>query len=247
VPSLHSRTPLVVLALLASRTSAQSTRVTRAENNVWLTSTADVWVTPTWGAQAEVLYERSDLGAKPQAVELRLGAQHQLHSGARLAVGGTFIHTSPYGPFPSRAPFQEYRAWEQATIDQRLGVVSLTHRYRLEERFIMRPVGDATDPTYTLRARYQLRASVPLTRPSARRSVYAAAWDEVFVGLGPHTPNNVLDQNRVFVGGGARWSPLLRTDLGYMNQVILRASGTQIENNHTVLLNFAVTRAARRR
>jgi hypothetical protein len=242
------------VVLLAARAHAQTTpRTVRSEANAWLVTSADVWATPQWGLQTELMYERSDLGAAPQQIEYRLGVQRMLHSGARLAVGGTFVHNSPYGPFPARTAFPEYRIWEQATMDQRLGVVSLSHRYRLEERWIDRPIIAATgptgrtDPSYTLRGRYQLRATVPLTRAAAPHSLYAAGAEEVFLGFGPHTPLNVLDQNRLSVGAGVRWSPVLRTELGYLYQVILRSDGKQVENNHTLQLSLALTRAAARR
>ena len=212
-----------------------------------------MWATPHWGLQTELMYERSDLGEKPMVIEIRAGVQHMLPSGARLALGGTFIHTSPYGPFPSRVAFQEYRTWQQAQIDQKLGVVSLAHRYRLEERWIIRPVSsaisatDETDPSYTLRFRYQIRGSVPLTKPSAPHSLYAVGSEEVFVGAGPHTPLNVLDQNRASIGLGLRWSPALRTEAGYLSHVVLRGNGTQVENNHTLLVTIGVTRAAPKR
>jgi hypothetical protein len=218
----------------------------RSATNTWLSVTGDIWATPTLGIQTELLYERSDFGEDPQQVELRLGLQRAVGQSVRLAAGGTFIHTSPYGPFPARAPFEEYRSWVQATVEHRLAKLTLAHRYRLEERWIERPstTGGESDIAFGLRLRYQARATIPLASASHPHAPYVAASDEIFLVAGPHAPYNLVDQNRAYVGVGVRWSPALRSEIGYLNQAILRANGTQVENNHTVQLSVAITRAA---
>ena len=207
-------------------------------------------MTPRWGVQTELMYERAELGATPQQIEYRLGAQRLLHSGARLAFGGTYIHSSPYGPFAARVASHEYRTWLQATADQRVGALSLTHRYRVEYRWVERPLFDASgarrpsDVSAAMRLRYQIRASVPLTPSASPRPLYAALAEEPFIAFGPHTPLNILEQNRAYLGAGVRWSPALRTELGYLNQIIVRADGRQVEQNHTLQLTLGITRPA---
>jgi hypothetical protein len=237
------------LALLSPRAQAQ--RTARSETNGWLDATSDVWLTPKTGLQGEALIERSDMALDPMQVELRLGLQRALHSGARIAMGGTFVHNSPYGPFPARLAFREYRVWQQLTMDQRVGAVSLTHRYRFEQRWVEKPSattlpGEHMDLAFGLRTRYQLRGTVPLQGSTAPHPLFAAGSDEVFVSLGPHAPLNLLDQNRAYVGLGSRWSPSVRAELGYLYQTILRADGRNVENNHTIQLSLALTRAAPR-
>jgi hypothetical protein len=166
----------------------------------------------------------------------------------RLAVGGTYVHNSPYGPFPARAPFHEYRSWVQATIEQQLTHLTLAHRYRLEERWVERPSasGESGDVAFAWRMRYQFRSTIPLSAATHRRAPYLGLSDEVFLVAGPHAPANLLDQNRAYAGVGVRWSPALRAEIGYLNQAIVRADGHQVENNHTLQLTMNLTRAARR-
>jgi hypothetical protein len=241
-------TSLLALALVtpSQPAAAQSHRTVRSETNTWLSVTGDLWATPKLGIQTELLYERSDLGEDPQQIELRLGLQRAVGPSVRLAAGGTFIHTSPYGPFPARAAFDEYRSWVQATVEHRLAKVTLSHRYRLEERWIERPssTGGESDIAFGLRLRYQGRATIPLAPASHPRGPYVAASDEIFLVGGPHAPYNLVDQNRAYLGLGVRWSPSLRSEIGYLNQAILRSNGTQVENNHTLELSLAITRAA---
>lgn len=254
VTHYRSRLRFLAAALipLARAAHTQSPRIVRSETNAWLNVGADVWLAPRFGLQGEMLYERSDFAEDPMQVEARLGVQRLLRSGARIAAGGTLIHNSPYGPFPARGPFREYRAWEQFTIDHRAGAASLTHRYRLEQRWVERPgsattAGGHVDVAYGMRFRYQLRGTVPLSPATARHPAYAAAADELFLSIGPHTPLNLLDQNRAYLGAGLRWSPSVRAELGYLSQVILRADGRQVEHNHTLQATLGLTRAAPRR
>jgi hypothetical protein len=247
-PRLDTALLALAIVLPTGRTRAQTTRTVRSETNAWLSLSSDVSLTPTLGVQTEALIERSELGRRPQQIEVRAGVQRAFGATVRLAAGGTLIHNSPYGPFPARAPFDEYRTWVQATVEQRLSKLSLAHRYRLEERWIERPpaTGGAPDLAFGLRLRYQARATIPLVPASRPRGPFVAASDELFIVAGPHAPNNLLDQNRAYVGLGMRWSPALRGEVGYLNQAILRANGTQVENNHTLQLSMNFTRAARR-
>jgi hypothetical protein len=236
------------LAVVARPTRVDAQRTIRSEVNAWLDVTSDVWLTPTIGLQGEALVERAERARVPQQTELRLGVQRALGPSVRLAVGGTFIHTSPYGPFPARAPFDERRTWVQATVEQRFTKLVFAHRYRLEERWIERPsaTGGASDYAFALRFRYQARATIPLAPATRPRGPYLAASDEIFLVAGPHASNNLVDQNRAYAGIGLRWSPMLRGEIGYLNQAILRANGTQVENNHTLQLSLNVARAAKR-
>ena len=120
----------------------------------------------------------------------------------------------------------------------------LDHRYRLEQRWVERRSGTVEESrreawTYSNRARYLLRGTLaPGGGAPQGGEPYLAAYDELFVGFGRNVRNNVFDRNRAFVGVGYRWGPALGVEVGYLNQYALRASGTEAERNHVVLVNF---------
>ena len=240
----------LALLVLAANAHGQTTRTTRSSAHAWLDLTGDLWLTPRLGIQAESKVERSRFAAAPQLYELRAGLERPW-GGAIVAAGGMLVHSSPYGPFPAASATNEYRVWEQATLDQHVGRVALSHRYRFEERWIERPHatsdGPATGRSFRLRMRYQARGTFPLGGSAAQRAPYLVGFDEVFVSLGPHTALNLLDQNRAALGIGMRWSAAVRTEANYVDQVILRADGRQVENNHTLQLAMNVTRGTPRR
>jgi hypothetical protein len=47
-----------------------------------------------------------------------------------------------------------------------------------------------------------------------------AAYDEVFIGFGPQVNANIFDQNRFGALLGYRFSKTLRSELGYLSQII---------------------------
>jgi hypothetical protein len=253
VPPTFRLSALAALTLAAPLAAQPAPRKVGSSANAWFDVASDVWLTPVYDLQVGGKVQRAALGAAPQQSELRLGRQRSLGTRFRAGVGGMLVHNSPYGPFPAAAPFGERRLWQQVLHDQRAGRVALQHRYRFEERWIERPqlpvggVAVAPDVAFGLRARYMLRATVPVGLATAAHAPYVVAYDELFKSVGPHASTNVVDQNRAYVGVGVRWSRALRGEAGYLNQRILRANGRQLEHGHTVQFALGVTRPAPRR
>jgi hypothetical protein len=101
--------------------------------------------------------------------------------------------------------------------------------------------------TYTSRARYLLRATVaPGGGPPQAGEAYAVAYDELFVSFGRNVRSNVFDQNRLFAGAGYRLRSTLGVEAGYLNHLVLRANGTDVERNHTLVVGIFSEAALRR-
>ena len=247
--------PLAALLLATPAARAQEGGIPRevgSSANAWLDVATDVWVTPDLAVQLGGKVQRAELGAAPQQAEIRLGLQRAVGRRVRVAAGGLLAHNSPYGPFPAAGPSNERRLWQHLLLDQRVGRVTLQHRARLEERWIERPQplvdGVATDPdiSFGLRARYRLQATTPLGSGTGAHAPYVAVYDELLKSVGPHASTSLIDQNRAYAGVGVRWSPAVRTELGYVEQRILRRNGRQLEHGHTLSLTLAFTRPAPR-
>jgi hypothetical protein len=92
---------------------------------------------------------------------------------------------------------------------------------------------------YTNRTRYQLRATAAPGGGSPQdREPYLTAYEELFVSFGRNVRGNIFDQNRAFAGAGYRWSRALRAEAGYLHNYVLRASGQEAEQNHTLLVGI---------
>lgn len=111
----------------------------------------------------------------------------------------------------------ENRIWEQYMWSGKTPLGAFTFRPRLEERW------QANGSDMGMRFRQFLKFSWPISfLPEGTDFV---VWDEVFVNVyntnwGPPPSKQGLDQNRGFVGIGYRFTPEIKTEIGYLNQFI---------------------------
>ncbi len=119
---------------------------------------------------------------------------------------------------PDHTDIPENRIWEQYMWSGKTPLGAFTFRPRLEQRF------QANGGDMGSRFRQFLKFSWPISfLPEGTDFV---VWDEVFVNLyqtdwAPQVSSHQgLDQNRAFVGIGYRFTPEIKTEIGYLNQYI---------------------------
>ena len=72
-------------------------------------------------------------------------------------------------------------------------------------------------------------------------SWYISCYDELFVQFGKNVGANVFDQNRAYLAIGTKIPKVGRLEFGYLNQLIIKSNGIQVENNHTLQLGISST------
>ena len=119
----------------------------------------------------------------------------------------------------------EHRIFQQFIANNRIGAVSLTHRYRFEQRFV--------EEDFKMRVRYFLAAKIPLIKFKDDLSMlYLSTYNEVFL----NTKSAVFDRNRVYLGVGYQLNKQTRIEAGYMNQLFESSSRDQF--NLMTLITF---------
>lgn len=237
---------LLLLAGVAASSAAQSPRRTEDETAVWLAYTGVHPIARAWRLQLEAQLRQAESGRQPQQRLYRTALLRVLSPAARLGAGYAFIHTYPPEEFVADpVPVDEHRTYQQLDLRHATGPLLWDHRYRLEQRWQERlgttgdEAGQRVGWTYTNRARYFLRATVaPGGGAPTSGEPYLVAYDELFVSFGRNVRSNVFDQNRLFGGVGYRLRPTLGLEAGYLNQIVLRANGTDVERNHTLLVGI---------
>jgi len=119
----------------------------------------------------------------------------------------------------SDADLTEHRIWQQFIYNQKVSRASLTHRFRLEQRFI----GQLSEDIFSQRLRYFLRAQVPLKNNDGApfsKGAFVALQNEVFLHLQNKDKLNgyLFDQNRAYAAVGYRFNPSVDFEAGYLNQ-----------------------------
>ncbi|GHA78053.1 DUF2490 domain-containing protein [Pontibacter akesuensis] len=230
--------------LLLNVASAQQPRIKDYNNNGWYMYFGDHKLSDRWGVHTEVQLRRHNIIADPQQLLIRTGVNYNLTPGAMLTLGYGFIETHPYGDYPAAGTFPEQRIYQQLQLQGSLARLGLSHRYRLEQRWVRQP--EASAYTYLNRARYMLKATLPFSGNTLEPGeLFLAAYDEVFVGFGKNVRKNIFDQNRAYVALGYKISSGAAVELGYLKQIVQKADGVVFEHNQTLQvslfhnLNFA--------
>ncbi|MDX5435619.1 MAG: DUF2490 domain-containing protein [Pontibacter sp.] len=222
---------------LKAQAQTEDSRINDHNNNGWYMYFGDHKLSSKWGLHTELQVRRYKILKDPQQLLIRSGMNYHLTPDAFVTLGYGFIETYPYGDYPAPEEVTEHRIYEQLQLKGSLGRIGLTHRYRLEQRWIEVP--QTTDYTYLNRARYFLKATLPLAGPSLEaKEPYLAVYDEVFVGFGKNIRKNIFDQNRAYVALGFKFSDAASAELGYLNQIVQKANGVVFERNHTLQAGF---------
>jgi hypothetical protein len=240
---------LFILLLISLISSAQNDRVNDYNNTNWFQTLNTVKLNKQWSLHLEYQWRRTDGLKYWQQSLLRIGANYKLNDNVTLHAGYAWAETFPYGDHPIAASgtFPEHRLYEQLNLRQPLGKLTLTHRFRIEQRWLGRVVNtngqrEVEEWNFLHRFRYQFRATHPLSKRTTQQP-YLVAADELFIGAGKNVGVNIFDQNRIFLLFGYKFNDKLSLEAGYFNQTLQqgrRVNTTTImqRNNGIVLSSY---------
>ena len=231
------RLTFIFLLFVSVNGSAQTVRSTTTNRNAWFMYFGNHKFSKQFGLHAEAQWRRHDIITENQQLLLRIGVDYYSKNNFRFTVGYAFVETYPYGDFAVANAFPEHRVWQQLLTSHMLGKVTLSHRYRLEQRMIGNAAtGRFENGRYENRFRYMAKATVNVTK--GKKPVFIAVYDEIFVNFGADVGYNLFDQNRLYGAIGLTLSHSIKLEVGFLNQIVqLRQLDTggriRIENNHT--------------
>lgn len=180
---------------------------------------------------------------------VRAGLLRTIASGVRVGGGYAYVASQPYGEAPAATPTREHRVWQQLLFNHRAGALALSHRYRLEQRWLANVTTDPgtsekeTGPySYQNRLRYQVRAhgDLPAVKLGSRK-VMGFVYDELFIPFGHADPDLRIAQNRLGAGVGLPLSSKQRLDVGYMHLYNALTGPHVNEINHTLTVSWVWT------
>ena len=227
---------LVILATgLATFSKAQQSNVSG-----WLASFNTIRLKGPLSLHFDGQLRSTDQVKQVQTILLRPGLNYHINKQFVASLGYAYIgNRRTVDMVDGLAP--EHRIWQQLLIAYPIGVVSLSHRFRLEQRFISRSFvqnnsleTDGYD--YANRVRYFARGIIPFNGEKGfQKGMFAALQNEIFVNFGDKRTVNgkFFDQNRAYAAVGYRLKPAVDLEAGYMNQYV---SGRQsaFTNNHII-------------
>ncbi len=180
-------------------------------NNVgtWFVYFGNQKINDKWNIQSDFQYrDYRFLGQRNQFLA-RAGLGYNLKpQNHNLLLGYAYIATDAYDEFDNNTSTKiEHRIYQQYLYKNKIGANSLTHRFRLEERFFPNEFG--------LRARYFISLQKPLgSKTIAKGNTYLSAYNELFVDI----KDPKFDRNRLYGGLGYGITESLRIETGFMIQ-----------------------------
>jgi hypothetical protein len=219
--------------------SAQNDRRNDFNNTNWLQTFNTIKLHNKWGLHLEYQWRREKGLKYWQQGLLRIGTNYKVNDNVTAHIGYAWAETYPYGDYPiaNNGTFPEHRTYEQLTFRQPVNKFLLTHRFRIEQRWLGRvKAGTAgnreiEDWFFLHRFRYQFRTQYSLWAKGDKQ-FYGAAADEIFIGAGKNLGTNVFDQNRIFLLFGYKLNKNVSIEAGYFNQTLQQ--GRRI-NNQTIM------------
>lgn len=222
---------LVLLLVPGGTASGQTARITDRNLLGWYVYNGDYLLSPKWQVHTEYQWRRIDFVRTWQQSLARAGLGYQVSEKIQVGAGYTHFTTFPYGEHPvagGGVPSREHRLHQQVQWADTVGRVLLSHRIRLEQRWLGQAAESnprqITGWAFQHRVRYQLQAEVPLKGPTLDdKELYLTGFDELFMGFGRNVENNVFNQNRILVGLGYQVNDQFQLELGYLNQITQHA------------------------
>jgi hypothetical protein len=225
--------PILFLAFLISNSSkAQTTH----QNTGWLFLMNSTKFNDKWGAHFDLQVRSSDEFKNVRNLLVRPGVTYFFNSSNNLTLGYLFTQTYT----PGSESITENRAWEQFIRTHKIKSVNVTHRLRLEQRFIEKI---AADDVFAQRLRYFVRFLIPLKKEAQlfEKGLFTAVQNEVFLNVQhkKEVNNSFFDQNRAYLALGYRLQKKIDIEAGYMNQAVKGLVG---HTNNNVLQIAVYTR-----
>ena len=127
----------------------------------WLIYIGSKKVNSKWNIHNEIQFRNYDAIGDLEQLLLRTGVGYNLsENNHNVLLGYGYINSENYsGDKKEKITVNEHRIFQQFTSKQKIGTVSLTHRYRFEQRFV--------ESDFKSRLRYFLAFKVPLQKTRA--------------------------------------------------------------------------------
>lgn len=184
-----------------------------------------------WGGYSELQIRTNDVFSQFQYYEAKAGISYDLDRNFTALLGTGTYHTYDYTDLSKGPITNEFRLWEQMTVNQFLYRFKFEHRYRVEQRWVN---GD-----FRNRFRYRLNMFIPLNNTKiVAKTLFISVFDEVF--FNNKAPN--FERNRVSAALGYQFDKKWILQAGWINQRNYTLTQSSGKNNVMLMLMYRINR-----
>ena len=230
-----------------------------AESSTWLSYFGDQPFTNTLALHLEGSYRHTFPFDRPEQYMLRSGLTVEHGHGLSSLFAYTYLVSYPFeggtlSPASASGKQPEHRLFEQLQFEHpviHIGDkhVTLTHRFRVEQRWLgtsTEGVG-VTKWNFAERARYRLTAKIPFKTASWRTVPnYLSVFNEVYTSFGPHGGKTPFYANVDYGAFGWNLGSMFAFELGYQHRYAPIANGVLGQNDNELQLMLLSTAPIRK-
>ncbi|MFZ1790193.1 MAG: DUF2490 domain-containing protein [Saprospiraceae bacterium] len=220
---------ITAFSLQSYAMKAQSKQVSH-QNLYWLRVNSQIAFSPKLTLQSEI-ENRSFFKHNRQHHFIFHNRLHYKFSKVEVAGGFTYSLQSPQDPESlSQLKVPELRTVQELHYQTRVSnKLNITHRFRVDERFIRKNDGIKLQEGYDFnwRLRYRILASLNLPIFSENLPTQIKLANEIMVNAGKNIVFNRFDQNRVIVAFEQNLGRKTSIEFSYINWYQQRSSGYQ--------------------
>jgi hypothetical protein len=193
----------------------------------WLMYIGNNAITSNISLWNEIQYRDYTFAGDMNQLLMRSGINYIANEQSQYMIGYAYILTSPlddsftfmqnsYKLFSLK---DEHRIFQQALFKQQSNTHVLQHRFRLEQRYIK-------DQDLQFRLRYFVSDMFSFTKQQLQeKNAYGSVYSEVFLNL----QGSTFDRLRLYGALGYQWSKHIRTECGFMTQILPNEMHNQLQ------------------
>ncbi|CEJ70648.1 hypothetical protein BN1195_02976 [Chryseobacterium oranimense G311] len=199
---------LIIILLLAvtSQVHAQS----RDKYNMWFQYLMSARLTDKSTLTALSQYRSFDLAYDTRLFLVSAYVDYEIANEVKPAAGFMFLVLDSYKSDNTKKERYEKRPFQQVTLGGNIGRTSVSHRFRVEERFISNP------NDFIVRLRYLISLRIPFNRAGEKEKLYGILKNEIRMNVVKDEP---FDSNRLTAGIGVKVGKNSAIEVAFINQL----------------------------
>ncbi len=227
---------VVLLPACFFTASAQSTqKKITSRPYAWYTYGASFQLAPKWILSNDISERHFLDNGKQLQFTLRSKINYTLGQNWNAGIGFAWFFTNTFDPASaSTLAVPELRPFQEFNNNQKLNRFTISHRYRIEERYFRKVVNDklANGYNFNFRFRYKFEVEYRICQSTNKaQSLSLKAGDEIMLNAGKKIVKNMFDQNRMNTAISYQANNNFTFDLGYTYGFQQKSSGDYNEAN----------------
>ncbi|WP_223606465.1 DUF2490 domain-containing protein [Chryseobacterium sp. OSA05B] len=182
----------------------------RDNYNMWFQYLMSARLTDKSTLTALSQYRSFDLAYDTRLFLVSAYVDYEVANEVKPAAGFMFLVLDSYKSDNSKKERYEKRPFQQVTLGGNIGRTSVSHRFRVEERFISNP------DEFIVRLRYLISLRIPFNRKGEKEKLYGILKNELRMNVVKEDP---FDSNRLTAGLGIKVGKNSAIEVAFINQL----------------------------